>query len=276
MTDRKPLIVVLPGIGGSVLARPGRPDDVVWDAGKGDIAGVVFRPDRLSIDEAPHLEPLGLTESTKFLGFTVVAGYERLLDQLTAFGTIDRRGDPQHPVPGADVVAVPYDFRRSIIEAAERLDAVVCAHLAGASQAERAGRVTVVAHSMGGLVARVWLGLLGRWPTGITAGVRAAARAVPGAGHRRVTPAAAARRVRAGGVPEPRRSPCSATGAGKWSPGPAPGWPSSPASAGPARPGSRSSWPSGCAARAGTRHPAEGRNGRQVARQRRVAGAGGA
>ena len=164
MTDRKQLIVVLPGIGGSVLARPGRPDDVVWDAGKGDIAGVVFRPDRLSIDEAPHLEPLCLTESTKFLGFTVVAGYERLLDQLTAFGTIDRRGDPQHPVPGADVVAVPYDFRRSIIEAAERLDAVVCAHLAGASQAERAGRVTVVAHSMGGLVARVWMGMLGRWP----------------------------------------------------------------------------------------------------------------
>ena len=73
MTDRKQLIVVLPGIGGSVLARPGGPDDVVWDAGKGDIAGVVFRPDRLSIDEAPHLDPLGLTESTKFLGFTVVA-----------------------------------------------------------------------------------------------------------------------------------------------------------------------------------------------------------
>ena len=44
-------------------------------------------------------------------------------------------------------MAVPYDFRRSIVEAAERLDAVVCAHLAGASQAERAGRVTVVAHS---------------------------------------------------------------------------------------------------------------------------------
>jgi len=164
MSDRRQLIVVLPGIGGSVLARPGRPQEVVWDAGKGAIAGVVFRPARLSLDEAQHLEPVGLTESTKFLGFTVVAGYELLLDQLTAFGTIDRGGDPRRPVPGADVVAVPYDFRRSILEAAERLDAVVCAHLAGASQAERAGRVTVVAHSMGGLVARVWMGLLGRWP----------------------------------------------------------------------------------------------------------------
>jgi hypothetical protein len=84
----------------------------------------------MSIDEAPHLDPVGLTESTKFLGFTVVAGYERLLGQLTAFDTIDRRGDPRHPVPGAGVISVPYDFRRGIVEAAERLDAMV-----GASRA---------------------------------------------------------------------------------------------------------------------------------------------
>jgi pimeloyl-ACP methyl ester carboxylesterase len=80
------------------------------------------------------------------------------------FGRIDERGDPAHPVLGADVVAVPYDFRRGITEAAERLDAVVCAHLGDASETERAGRVIVVGHSMGGLVARVWMGLLGRWP----------------------------------------------------------------------------------------------------------------
>lgn len=164
MTERPPLIVVLPGIGGSVLVRPGSARDVVWDSGPGDIAGLAFRPDRMSVEEEPHLEPLGLTESTKFLGFTVVPGYERLLGQLAEFGVIDSRGDPEHPVPGADVVAVPYDFRRSIVEAAERLDAVVCAHLRGTSQAERAGRVIVVGHSMGGLVARVWMGLLGRWP----------------------------------------------------------------------------------------------------------------
>jgi pimeloyl-ACP methyl ester carboxylesterase len=164
MADWRHLVVVLPGIGGSVLARPGRPEDMVWDAGKGDIADLVLRPDQLSLAEAPHLEPVGLTESTKFLGFTVVPGYERLLTQLELHRKVDRRGDPHNPLPGADVVAVPYDFRRSIIEAAERLDAVVCAHLTGHSQAERAERVIVVAHSMGGLVARVWAGLLGRWP----------------------------------------------------------------------------------------------------------------
>ncbi|MGH3918403.1 MAG: lipase/acyltransferase domain-containing protein, partial [Pseudonocardiaceae bacterium] len=164
MAERQHLIVVLPGIGGSVLARPGKPDDVVWDAGTGDIADLVFRSDRMSLQEAPRLEPLGLTRSTKFMGFTVVPGCGRLLDQLTTFGKVDRRGDPQRPELGASVVAVPYDFRYSIVAAAERLDAVVCAHLAGASPAERAARVIVVAHSMGGLVARVWMGLLGRWP----------------------------------------------------------------------------------------------------------------
>jgi pimeloyl-ACP methyl ester carboxylesterase len=164
MAGWRHLVVVLPGIGGSVLARPGDAGDVVWDAGKGDIADLVVRPGRMSLVEAPRLVPLGLTESTKFLGFTVVPGYERLLGELGSKGVVDRWGDPSHPVLGADVVAVPYDFRRSVVEAAERVDAVVCAHLAGLSQAERAGRVIVVAHSMGGLVARVWMGLVGRWP----------------------------------------------------------------------------------------------------------------
>lgn len=164
MADRQHLLVVVPGIGGSVLAQPGRSDDVVWDAGKCNIADLVLRPDRMSLDETPNLKPIGLTRSTKFLGFTVVPGYERLLKQLESFGRVDRRGDPQHPLPDADVVAVPYDFRRNIREAAERLDAVVHAHLVDLSQAERASRVIVVAHSMGGLVARVWLGLLERWP----------------------------------------------------------------------------------------------------------------
>jgi Lecithin:cholesterol acyltransferase len=164
MAGPRPLIVVLPGIGGSVLARPGRPDDVVWDAGKGDIADLVVRPSRMDVRDWPRLEPIGLTRSTKLLGFTVVPGYEGLLDQLESLGVVDRRGDPARPLLGADVVAVPYDFRRSIVAAAERLDAVVRAHLGDAGERERAGRVVVVAHSMGGLVARYWMGPMGRWP----------------------------------------------------------------------------------------------------------------
>ena len=163
MGSDMPLIVVLPGIGGSVLSRSDRPDDVVWDAGKGDITDLLVHPDRISLSASPSLAPVGLTSSTKLLGFTLVPGYERLLQQLEVFGVVDRRGDPSRPVPGAAVVAVPYDFRQSIALAAERLDDVVRAHLGETSEEERARRVLVVAHSLGGLVARYWLGPLGRW-----------------------------------------------------------------------------------------------------------------
>jgi len=163
VAHRQHLVVVLPGIGGSVLARPGKPDEVVWDAGKGDIADLLLRPGRMSLAEWPRLEPIGLIRSPKLLGFTVAHGYERLLTQLGQFGTVDV-GNPYQPVRDADVVAVPYDFRRSIVDAAERLDTVVGERLRGISEADRSARVIVVAHSMGGLVARHWLGPLARWP----------------------------------------------------------------------------------------------------------------
>jgi len=154
------LVVVLPGIGGSVLARGTDWDaEVVWDAGKRSVARLAFRSDRLGVDE--RLTPIGVTRSMKFMGFTVVPGYERLLSGLSMLGTLDP-GHPGRPVPDADIVVVPYDFRFGIMAAAERLDAVVRARLEGLSPAERAGRVVVVAHSLGGLVARAWMGLVGQ------------------------------------------------------------------------------------------------------------------
>ena len=154
--------MVVPGIGGSVLAEPGDGGSPVWDAGPGDVMGLVRHPEKLGHDRP--LEPIGLTRSTKLLRFTIVPGYEDLMQGLSTLGVTDHRGDPRRPVPGATVVAAPYDFRRSVKDAARRLDAVVGAHLAEASEAERAGRVVVVAHSLGGLVARYWMGVMERWP----------------------------------------------------------------------------------------------------------------
>jgi pimeloyl-ACP methyl ester carboxylesterase len=156
------LVVVIPGIGGSVLADGAR---VVWDAGVGDIAGLVLRPDRLDLGSAPTLTPKGLIRSRTWLpGWTVVHGYQGLMAKLGNLpGAVVDSGDPGGRVPGATVVAFPYDFRRSITEAAGRLQAEVDRRLEDLG-GDRDKRVIVVAHSMGGLVARHWLGPGGGWP----------------------------------------------------------------------------------------------------------------
>lgn len=155
------LVVVVPGIGGSVLADGA---GVVWDAGIGDIAGLVLRPARLDLGSVPGLTPQGLVRSrTWFPGWTVVHGYQGLMASLAGLpGAVVDGGDPGERVPGATVVAFPYDFRRSIAEAAGRLQAEVDSRLEDLG-GDRDKRVIVVAHSMGGLVARHWLGPGGGW-----------------------------------------------------------------------------------------------------------------
>jgi triacylglycerol esterase/lipase EstA (alpha/beta hydrolase family) len=64
----------------------------------------------------------------------------------------------------ADVVLFPYDFRLGIRDAAERLKAEIDARLGVLTREARHQRVIVVAHSMGGLVARYWAGPLGAAP----------------------------------------------------------------------------------------------------------------
>ena len=93
-----------------------------------------------------------------------MCGYERLMTALGALpGAVVDDGHPDRRVPDANVVAFPYDFRQSITEAAERLAADVTGRLSALGGAGEPGRVIVVAHSMGGLVARYWMGPLGGW-----------------------------------------------------------------------------------------------------------------
>ncbi len=170
MAKRKHLVIVLPGIGGSVLARAaassGERRAVVWDAGFLDIADLVLRQGRMNVSE--QLDPVGLICSKRLVpGWTVIDGYDGLRMALQSLpGAVVDWGDPAVRVRGANIVAVPYDFRRSIAAAAERLAGEVNARLGEltGSEGDHAGRVVVVAHSMGGLVARYWLGPLGGWP----------------------------------------------------------------------------------------------------------------
>ncbi|MET7288992.1 hypothetical protein [Streptomyces sp. NPDC005573] len=164
---RNHLVYVLPGIGGSVLERPGgggTQPEVAWDAGFGDIAGLLLRPRRLAADEP--LRATGLIRSKRLLpGWSVVPGYERLVANLQALpGAVIDTGHPERRDPHANVVLFPYDFRLGVRHAAKLLAADAHSRLKDLAPSERAGRVVVVAHSMGGLVARYWLGPLEGWP----------------------------------------------------------------------------------------------------------------
>jgi hypothetical protein len=142
---REHLVVVLPGIGGSVLAPPGRPGEPVWSAGWSD-RRLRHTPGLLAIDNV--LEPVGLIKSLRPVPFwTALTGYEKLVASLE-----QTAGDPT-------VLPVGYDFRLGIVPAAQRLDDQVRQRLALLwPGADHTDRVIVVGHSMGGLVARYWIG----------------------------------------------------------------------------------------------------------------------
>jgi hypothetical protein len=150
---------VIPGIGGSVLeAADGSP---VWGQGRRQLAGALVHPARLSLAEHPQLRPVGLLGSTRILPWLVVPGYDGLIRRLAnefGLGTddIDVASDEGVRKPGADVVLFPYDFRLGVVAAAERLKAELTRRLA--NRPEKRRQVVVLAHSMGGLVARYWLG----------------------------------------------------------------------------------------------------------------------
>jgi Lecithin:cholesterol acyltransferase len=159
VTRLRHLVVVIPGIGGSVLETESGVS--VWGPGLRGLAGALVDPARLSLAE--HLRPVALLDSTRILPWMVVPGYDSLVRQLrNEFGLrdddIDVAREDVQPKPGASVVLFPYDFRVGVAAAAERLDAEVTRRLADHS--DKRQRVVILAHSMGGLVARYWLGPL--------------------------------------------------------------------------------------------------------------------
>ncbi|MFL6118684.1 lipase/acyltransferase domain-containing protein [Actinophytocola sp.] len=156
------LVVVVPGIGGSVLHKP---DGRTWELAAAPLAATVVRPSTLSLDRFPEMRPTGLVTTFTALGsMLTIPGYEgvstRLLDSFQ--DVVVHVHQTGRPIPSnVDVLLFPYDFRRSVTDAAERLGAAVHEALGPDAPARR---VVVLAHSMGGLVARYWLGPLGGWP----------------------------------------------------------------------------------------------------------------
>ncbi len=147
-----PLIVVIPGIGGSILAD----DDgnTVYTVDAPTALTCCLNPDEL--DMARSLHPVGLIPTFGVCHPLLITGYDRIMDRLTqvlglsqAEVATARPHDPQPVRPDASLVAFPYDFRRSVAHNAEVLDREIRRRAQGRP-------VVLVAHSMGGLVAASW------------------------------------------------------------------------------------------------------------------------
>lgn len=149
------LVVVVPGIAGSNLqSADGR---VVWGHDVGSTVSAAFRPEDLEIDKA--VTPMGLLRVSAVAPWSAVASYDRLISLIKQrLGLRERDVTVAGPIegvnPSASLLEFAYDFRQGMSLSAERLKDVI-----DAVRGER--RVIVVAHSMGGLVARWWWGVLG-------------------------------------------------------------------------------------------------------------------
>jgi hypothetical protein len=157
------LLVVVPGITGSAL-RQG--DRTIWDTSAAAVAHGLARTTRVleamrlpeglgdaEPDPDHRLEPAGLIMGWHIWpGFWAGAGYGRLLDRFRGL----------HPDQGR-LVPFAYDWRLSNRTTAHRLQTAV--ETALARWRERPGhadaKVIYVCHSMGGLVTRYYLEVLG-------------------------------------------------------------------------------------------------------------------
>ena len=153
MPHSLPLVVVIPGIGGSELADAS--GTIVYRAGLGPLACVGLDPSVL--DPNNELRPVGLIGPCSLICWQLITGYDGLLNGITkrlglSPGRVVTAGEDLVDRDAA-VVAFPYDFRRSVEQIANDLDRVVRERAQGR-------RVVLVAHSMGGLVAAWWWAFL--------------------------------------------------------------------------------------------------------------------
>ena len=149
MSRSLPLVVVIPGIGGSELADAS--GTIVYRAGLGSLLSVGRDPSVL--DPNNELRPVGLIGHCSVICWQLMTGYDGLLNGISkGLGLPPDRvvtAGEELVDPDATVVAFPYDFRRSVEQIADDLNRVVRERAQGR-------RVVLVAHSMGGLVAAWW------------------------------------------------------------------------------------------------------------------------
>ncbi len=154
------LVVVVPGIMGSVLERPGDKEKL-WEPKGGSLLRLLRGKESLALppgqpDASDGVEATGLIESPAMVpDFWGLDSYTKLLDWLEE--TVDFQ-------PG-QLRRFPYDWRRDNRKSAEKLatesDSWLRDFKAAGGSAE--AKLVIIAHSMGGLVARYFAEKLGGW-----------------------------------------------------------------------------------------------------------------
>lgn len=162
MSDFRDLVILLPGITGSVLANKAGKE--VWSPSGGAVwraitsLGNSLEDLELASDDAddgvtaPRLVP----DVTLVPGLVKIDGYSRIEHYL-----IDQLGLES----GRNYFAFPYDWRRDNRVIAKRLESSAMGWLNAwrASSGNGDARLVLIGHSMGGLIARYFVECLGGW-----------------------------------------------------------------------------------------------------------------
>ena len=158
------VVVLLPGILGSVLTRDGKD---VWAPSPGGIGRALWSLGRsirsLELGDDPwEVDDLGDGVAAPRLvsGVHLVPGLWSIDVYAGISKMITERFDV---VPGETYIEFPYDWRRDNRVAARRLQRLVDEKLHAQRQRNPDAKVILIGHSMGGLVARYYLECLDGW-----------------------------------------------------------------------------------------------------------------
>ncbi|MDA0179558.1 hypothetical protein OJ997_04565 [Solirubrobacter phytolaccae] len=158
------IVVLLPGITGSVLQRGDR-DVFALSAGAGwraltsrgkSLSELILGEDPVDVDDlGDHVRATRLApDATLVPGLWKIDGYGKVA------ATLRREFDL---VPGENYFEFPYDWRRDNRVHARRLQRESAEWLRRRREQAPGARLVLIAHSMGGLVARYFLEVLGGW-----------------------------------------------------------------------------------------------------------------
>jgi hypothetical protein len=160
------VFVLLPGITGSVLRKDGKD---LWALSGGAIGrGLLSLGDsikQLTLNgDDPEAEDLGdgVTADRLIYGTTIIPK----LWSIDGYGPIAARLRHEFKLtPGANFFEFPYDWRRDNRAAARRLQRLATGwlHAWQKKQNDPDARLVLVAHSMGGLISRYFIEVLGGW-----------------------------------------------------------------------------------------------------------------